>query len=294
MLHLSCLTDIRKNKTMKFNQLLLLAGLSLSVVLSSCEKEDIMPAIKNPTDGPTTPGSGPTSPGGGTTNPGGGTTTPPVTTNSLVKQFDTDIFEYDAQNRLVEVSYTFQADLGYAVVYESNKAIRLNYKNGDYALYSHDGDKVVKAVVYAPDNSVKFDYTLSYSGDRVVKLTTISYVGAPSGSGHLSIIDYKYDTKGNLTEQVLVWSPSNSPDDMRGPTVIKWGAYDNNPNPIPFTLHNLYIPGVKVSTNNPGFRELHGKELYTYTYHASGMPNERTLRLESNPELQPYTVKYTY
>ncbi|MFD2512573.1 hypothetical protein ACFSRY_01730 [Pontibacter locisalis] len=270
--------------TMKPNQFLLMAGLGLATLtFSSCEKEQVLPATPGkPTTGtPTT-----------TTPPP--VTTPPVTTNSLVKQFDTDVFKYDARNRVVEVSYTYQADLGYAVVYEGSKVARLNYKNGDYALYTYEGDKVVKAVVHAPDNKVKFDYTLAYTGDRVVKLTTITFVDIPSKRGHLSIIDYKYDTKGNLAEQVLVWSPSNSPDDMRGPTVIKWGDYDNNPNPMPFTLHNLYIPGVKVSTNNPGFRDLYGKELYAYTYHDSGMPKERTLRLEREPGLQPYTVKYTY
>lgn len=268
---------------MKPKQLLLLAGLSLSALMfSSCDKEDVLPTT--PTT-PTTPPTNPTTP----QNP----TPPPVTTNSLLKQFGTDVFRYDAQNRLVEVSYTFQADLGYTVVYEGDRPVRLNFKNGEYLLYTYKGDKVEKAVVYLADHQKKFDYTFAYNGDKLSKQTTITYL-SPTWE-KTSIIDFKYDANGNLTEQVITWWLSDSPDVLRGPSIIRWGNYDNKPNPMPYVESFFYLPGVKVSNNNPGFRDPGmNKELYTYTYHTSGMPKDRTMKLEPHPELPSHTVTYAY
>ncbi|MEJ8801980.1 hypothetical protein [Pontibacter sp. H249] len=269
--------------TMKPNQILLIAGLSMSALLfTACDKEDILP---NTPAGPSTGAPAPSTPQA--------PTPPPVTTSNVLKQFGTDIFKYDAQNRLVEVSYTFQADLGYTVVYEGNRPARLNFKNGEYLLYTYNNDKVEKAIVYFTDHQKKFDYTFAYNGDKLVKQTTITYLG-PNWE-KTSISDFKYDASGNLTEQVIKWWLSDQPDVMRGPSTIKWGNYDNKPNPLPYALSSLYLPGVKLHTNNPGFRDPGlNKELYTYTYHASGMPKDRTLKLEPYPEQPAYTETYNY
>lgn len=274
---------------MKPNQIVLFAGLFLSsLTFPSCQKEDVLPrAPVNEVPGtPTTP-SNPTTP----TTPT--TPEPPVTNNSLVKQFGFETYRYDEQKRLVEVAYLNDLPQGYTITYQGNKAQRMNFKSGHYLLYTYEGDKVVKAKHFDAQHAIQFDHTFAYSGDLLVKKTTITYAGIPNG--HLAIIDYKYDAQGNLTEQVITWSPSNSPEDMRGPKSIYWGNYDSKINPMPFIDTFLYLPGVKVSTNNPGFRDPGiNKQFFTYTYHESGMPKERTFTLEGHPDFQPYTEKFTY
>ncbi|WP_155800947.1 hypothetical protein [Pontibacter sp. BAB1700] len=270
-----------KSSSVKHHLFLLLAGFGFSLLtLTSCEHEDVLPAA------PAKPSTGtPT-----TTPP---TTTPPVTANSLLQQFDTQRYKYDAQNRLIELSFTNQGDIGYTVAYENDKPVRLNYRNGNHLLYTYAGEKVVEAVQYTPDNKVVFRFLFEYSGDKLVKETTLTYLS--NEKGHLSIKDYVYDANSNLTEIVITWSPSNSPDDMRGPGVVKFGNYDNKINPVPYANMFFYLPDVKLHRNNPGFRDPGiNKTLYTYTYHASGMPVKRSTQIQDYPELPPAVEEYSY
>ena len=271
-----------KNLTTTLNRYVLLAGFSLSVLtFSSCDKEDILPAAPDLPTTPTTP-----QPDTPPANP----TPPPVTTNSLLKQLGTKHFRYDAQNRLVELSYSDQAHLGYTVGYEGNKPVRLNFKTGgNYLIYTYEGDKVVEAVRYYGENLVNYRYKLEYSGNKLVKKTTMSY--ARSSEGILGIEAYRYDANGNLTEISVAWSTSNKPEDMGRPMVIRWGSYDSKPNPAPYAESDLYLPGVKLFENNPGYRD---EELFTYTYHESGMPKQRSTRLQSHPNVPPFVTTYSY
>lgn len=183
--------------------------------------------------------------------------------------------------------------LGYTIVYEGNKPVRLNYKTGGWVIYRYEGDKVVEATSYYGENLVNYHYDFEYEGDRMVKETTMSY--ARSDVGQLGISTYKYDANGNLTEISVRWSTSNKPEDLTNPSVITFGAYDSNPNPVPLAYGNYYLPNVKLSTNNPGYRDAGlGKEYYSYEYHESGMPAKRTTTLQAFPYAQPFREQYTY
>ncbi|MFD2247475.1 hypothetical protein [Pontibacter ruber] len=300
---------------MKSTTLLLLAGISLSVVLSSCDKEDVLP-LTQPKPAPgTTPGSGGnTTPPGTTPTPGSGSTPPPTTTppptnqtpppptnqtpppvtaSSLLAQFGTKVLKYDAQGRLIDVSYSDLTHLGYAIVYEGDKPVRLNYKTGGWLIYTYEGDKVTEAVSYYGENLVNYRYRFEYNGDKLVKTTEMSY--ARYDEGRLGITTYSYDANGNLAELVVRWSTSNKAEDLGRPSVIKWGNYDSNPNPMPYAESTLYLPGIKLFNNNPGYRDPgSGKELYSYIYHDSGMPQQRYTKLEAYPHVQPFTDRYTY
>ncbi|WP_237144874.1 hypothetical protein [Pontibacter pamirensis] len=273
-----------KINIMKPNQFVLLAGLSLSVFLSSCDKEEILPST------PGQPSTGTPPPTTPTTPPPTDNTPPPVTANSLLTQLGTRIFRYDAQNRLVEVSYSDQPTLGYMVVYEGDKPVRLNFKGGtNYLLYTYEGDKVVEAIRYYGENLINYHYTFEYSGEKLVKKTTMSY--ARYDEGRLGIAEYKYDANGNLTEIVQAWSTSNRIEDLGTSSTIYWGSYDDKPNPVPFAESEVYLPGVKLFENNPGFRDV---ERYTYVYHESGMPQQRYTKLETHPHVPAFIDSYTY
>lgn len=274
-----------KSYSVKPRLIVLLAGFGISLLtLTSCEEDVIMPAA------PTKPSTGtPTTPPPTTTPPTNPTQTP-VTTNSLLKQFGTRVFRYDAQNRLVELSYTDQLTHGYTVIWEGDKPVRLNFKGGEhYLLYTYEGDRVIEAVTYSRDHQPIYRYTYAYNGDRLVREANISY--ATMAEGRLHVIDYKYDAKGNLTELVQAWSTSSKAEDLSAPITITWGGYDNSPNPLPYIQSTMYLPGVKLFQNNPGFRDT---EVYTYSYHESGMPKQRYSKLQTHPQVPAISESYTY
>ncbi|MBF8962120.1 hypothetical protein I0P70_02585 [Pontibacter sp. FD36] len=253
-------------------------------MFSSCEEETILPA---PTGKPST-GTPTTTPP--TTTPPNNQGQPPVTTNSLLKQLGTRVFRYDAQNRLVELSYTDQHWHGYTVIWEGNKPVRLNFKGGEhYLLYTYEGDKVIEAITYSRDQQPIYHYTYAYEGDRLVKEVNISY--ATSAEGRLHVTDYKYDGNGNLTELVQAWSTDSKAENLGRPVTIAWGAYDDKPNPLPYVQSTMFLPGVKLFQNNPGFRD---EELYTYSYHESGMPKQRFSKLKAYPHVPAISESYQY
>lgn len=264
--------------------IVLLAGVGFSLLtLTSCEEEMVLPATpsKPSTGTPTT-----TPPD----TPPANQDQPPVTSTSLLKQFGTRVFRYDDQKRLVELSYTDQQTHGYTVIWEGNKPVRLNFKGGEhYLLYAYEGDNVIEAVTYSRDHQPIYRYTYTYNGDQLVREANISY--ATSAEGRLHVIDYKYDVRGNLTELVQAWSTSSKAEDLSAPVTISWGGYDNNPNPLPYIQSTMFLPGVKLFQNNPGFRN---DEIYNYTYHESGMPKQRYAKVQSYPNVPAIGESYTY
>ncbi|WP_299707957.1 hypothetical protein [uncultured Pontibacter sp.] len=278
---------------MKPNQLLMLAGLSMSALLFSCDREDVLPGkLSNPSTG-TPPPAGNTPPP--TTPPANDppATPPPVTSNSLLTEMGERQFVYDTQNRLVEVKYSQQPALGYNIVYDGNKPVRINLKTGGWMLYTYNGDKVSEIVSYYGDNLVNYRYNLEYSGNLLVKKTSMSY--ARYDEGQLHIEEFKYDASGNMTEYASRWSSSNRYEDLSSPSIIRWGNYDKQPNPMPYIEFGFYLPGIKWSTNNPGYRDTGGgKEFYTYVYHDSGMPQQRYTKLEAFPWVGAFIEKYSY
>lgn len=278
---------------MKLHQLLLLAGLGLSVVLTSCDEEGNLPMPKPPTDNPQKPPVG-TPPNTTPPNNTPPATPPPVTTSSLLTGMGTRTLTYDTQGKLSGIGYTDLTYLGYTVVYEGNRPVRLNYVTGNnWLVYTYEGDKVVAATRYYGEGLVNHRYTFAYQGDKLVKQTEISY--ARSDEGRLGVTEYKYDANGNLVESAIRWSTDSREENLSAPSYIRWGAYDNKPNPVPFAYGDYYLPGIKLFENNPGYRDAgQGKEYYSYSYHASGMPQMRTTTLEAFPHAQPFREQYNY
>ncbi|WP_242929196.1 hypothetical protein [Pontibacter vulgaris] len=294
---------------MKLHQLLLLAGISLSATLTSCDKEDFDPVIERPgTTPPPVTQPNPTTPPPANTPP---VTQPapspppvtqpaptppppaPVTQSSLLTQVGTRQFKYDVQGRLIEVGYTDQSWLGYTIVYEGNRPSRINYNTGNWLIYTYSGDKVVEAKRYYGENKVNYIYTFDYEGDKLMKQSSMSYTR--SNEGQLGVTNYKYDANGNLVESAVQWSPNNRAEELSAPSYIYWGNYDNKPNPLPFAYSDFYLPGVKLFENNPGYRDPgYGKERYSHTYHESGMPAQRTITLELYPNAQAVREQYLY
>lgn len=142
-------------------------------------------------------------------------------------------------------------------------------------------------------NLVNYHHTFAYNGAKLVKKTTMSY--AVHDADRLHVTEYKYDANGNMTELVQAWSTSNRVEDLAAPTSIYWGNYDDKPNPLPHAESDFYLPGVKLFQNNPGYRDPgSGKELYTYEYHESGMPQQRGTKLETHPHVPALIDNYTY
>ncbi|MEJ8756905.1 hypothetical protein WG947_07865 [Pontibacter sp. H259] len=283
---------------MKVTQLLLLTGISMAV-LTSCDK-DIAPTPTLPPVTKPTPGNGQTPPPATpipTTPP---VTTPPVTTppapvtaNSLLTQMGSRKFTYDAQKRLVEVDFLQQPYLGFTIVYEGNRPVRINKDTGGWMTYTYVGDKVSEVHSYYGEGLVNYWYKFEYEGNLLVKKTTLSF--ARSAIGQLGVNTYKYDANGNLLEIAVRWSTDNQEANLSNPSIITWGNYNNLPNPMPYVEDGIYLPGIKLFKTSPGYRDTGGgKEFYSYLAHDSGMPQKRYTTLEAYPHVPATGEEYTY
>jgi hypothetical protein len=202
-------------------------------------------------------------------------------------------FAYDAQGRLSKLEYTDQNHHGYDVVYEGDKAVRLNFKAGGYLLYAYEGDRVKEAARYYGDNQVNYRYQFRYEGDKLVKESQISY--ARSDKGQLTVYQYSYDAQGNLTRIAVAGTEGTDEATLSAPTYITYGDYDTHENPAPFAESHIYLPGVTLFRNNPGYRESSGyRQLFTYSYGENKLPKERYEKLSTHPHLAAFVISYQY
>jgi hypothetical protein len=200
---------------------------------------------------------------------------------------------WDAQGRLTKMEYTNELYGGYSVVYEGEKPVRLNFQIGGYLLYTYSGDKVTEAKRYYGENLVNYHYKFGYEGDKLVRMDQISY--ARSDEGQLTVNRYRYDQNGNLTQIEVASSTGTDESTLSAPSYISYGDYDNRENPQPFAESYIYLPGIKLFRNNPGFRESSGyRELYTYAYQENGLPKERAGKLNTHPHVPAVVTSYRY
>ncbi len=288
---------------MRATHIAMAAGLGLGLFFTACRPDEPIP--RKPTQPPVgqTPGSG-SGNGSGNEQPpaqnpgqnppaGNPNPQPPAVPGNKLAQMGTKRFTYDAQGRLSKMEYTNELYLGYEVVYEGDKAVRLNFKSGGYLLYAYEGDKVTSAVQYYGENLVNYRFQFRYEGDKLVKESRISY--ARSDAGQLTVYQYSYDAQGNLTRIAVAGTEGTDEATLSAPTYIGFGAYDNLENPSPYADSHIYLPGVKLFRNNPGYRELSGyRELYTYSYGENKLPKERYEKLSTHPHLAALVTSYQY
>jgi YD repeat-containing protein len=272
------------------------AGLGLSLFFTACRTDEPLP--KKPTKPPVTNTPGNNSgngSGNGNEQPPTGTPgqQPPAVPGNKLSQMGTKRFAYDAQGRLSRMEYRNELYLGYEVVYKGDKAVRLNFKSGGYLVYTYEGDRVTGAVRYYGENLVNYRYQFRYEGDKLVKESQISY--ARSDEGQLTVYQYSYDERGNLVQIAAAGTNGTDEGTLPAPSYITYGAYDNLENPAPHAESDIYLPGVKLFRNNPGYRESSGyRELYSYAYGENKLPKERYEKLNTHPHVPAMVTSYQY
>jgi hypothetical protein len=289
---------------MNASKLLLLAGLSTTLFFSSCEKEEVNPVRTETPEPGTTDGGDNGNNGGGTTTPpnnGGGTpgnggSMPPVVNSpaadAMVTRVGMTAWGYDAQKRL-NFYDSYNSNDDYRVIYEGDKAVRMEFATGHYLVYEWEGGKVTGAKTYAPEGMEISWFRFEYSGDKLEKKIKSSWY--PNYTrGWLTVSEYKYDSRGNLSQATIRHAQSNKFEDLGQASIITWGDYDDKTNPKPFAESDLYLPGVKMFVNNPGFRNTGAKELFTYTYHESGLPHQRFDKVEGYEHVPAISNTYEY
>ena len=113
-------------------------------------------------------------------------------------------------------------------------------KCGDIAYeYNSDG-LLIKAVSSRPQSQFSEFSEFSYdSGKRITK-QTLYWENVASG-----YVDYQYDSKGNLTSEMLYNITSDGKTELMSD--LKY-AFDNEPNPL--KTNKATIPGISTNTNN--------------------------------------------
>ena len=270
------------------------AGLGLSLFFTACRTDEVIP--EKPTKPPVAdvPSNGSGNESGSEQPPTNSPNqNPPAVAGNKLSQLGTKRFAYDAQGRLNKMDYTTENHLGYEIVYEGDKAVRLNFKSGGYLMYTYEGDQVTGAVRYYGENLVNYRYQFQYQGDKLVKESQISY--ARSAEGQLTVYQYSYDAQGNLVQIAVAGTTGTDEATLSAPSYITYGDYDTRENPSPYAESHVYLPGVKLFRNNPGYRESSGyRQLYTYTYADNGLPKERYEKLSTHPHMPAVLTTYQY
>ncbi len=266
------------------------AGLGLSLFFTACRQDEVIP--QKPAKPPvTTPANNNGQPPA--QNPTPTPPTPPAVPGNKLTQMGYKRFTYDAQGRLSKLEYSNELYLGYEVVYEGDKAVRLNFKSGGYLVYTYEGDRVTGAVQYYGENLVNYRFRFWYEGDKLVKESQISY--ARSDAGQLTVTTYSYDANGNLSRIGVAGTEGTDESTLSAPHYIEYGGYDSYDNPSLFAEGRIYLPGVKLFRNNPGYRESSGyRELYTYAYGENKLPTQRYEKLNTHPHVAAVVTSYQY
>lgn len=238
----------------------------------------------------------------------------PLPAKALVSQLewtDTDYYDftYNAQNQVSHLHFQWQyvegdptkiRSIDYDFQYDAqNKPVQVNYTGGFSAKFSYHGDLVHRTKEFYPGGDWSKEVTYIYAGNRIVQ--EIWHVNGLQGE---TVDVYKhefgYDAKGNLAEIEVYEQVTDSISGQQHYKLLEtqeYSDFDDNINPTSWMLRYPYLPQVRWQMNNPRreVRRLAGGgtaqvTTHEYDYDAEGLPISR--RTTSAGSVQTTVYRY--
>ena len=247
-------------------------GLMAAMFLTACDKDDVKP------------------------NPG----TPVESIVSKI-EYDENVLFVDYNDNSTIENMTFKTPDGdvivsYDFVYEGNKIDRIDAGSVVFE-YTYTGEKITRVDLKEDDGTLMQRYEYAYEGNRLKEQRVSGQLGEEIVPEMKIVADY--DANGNIIKTTYY---DLVDDEWEETGKVEISQYDNKVNAYSEFESFPYLPGVRMSVNNPG-KELHYSETgtlsetvtHTYTYDANGRPITRTTVIESESgEEETFTTKLFY
>ena len=215
-------------------------------------------------------------------------------------------YAYDGQQKLSryesawlymapDVTQTYQLTVDYrqdSLRYIQNSA-------GEYLEYFYHDGKISEAIFFGQDHQVRGWYVFNLNENNQLE-EVWNLVYNEQASDELQITKFSYDNCGNLTSIKVSVAVNGNTQNLQEIHRTEFGDYDNRKNPEPFIMGDIFLPDVKLSVNNPAYKQeiVNGEILrrfeYQYTYNESGYLLRRKETMTSHPQAGSLDVRYYY
>ncbi len=214
----------------------------------------------------------------------------PLPLNALVKQLkrteiDHETFTYNAKGQVVQVRSQWQYDqsdptkistIEYDFQYDAqDRPVQVTYTGGFKALYFYHGNLIERTKELLPGGAVAREVTYIYANNRISH-EIWRVANAPGEPVTLYKHAFSYDAKGNLTAVNIYEQDENLQYKLL--ETIEYSDFDNKINPTSWLLRFPYLPQLRLQFNNPRKevrRVAEGQPQTTthaYEYNAQGLP----------------------
>jgi hypothetical protein len=257
----------------------LVLSLALSVLFSSCDRDDVKPNEPQPE-------------------------------GSRVRKMEYSsneytTFMYNADNTINKMIFTEAGQVSNSVfTYANGKLDKIQTDDGlDYQFNYNNGKTSRVDILEDGVGKVSFNELVYYSASGYLQqVTTYSMTTNPAIFPPFFRITYDYynDNSGNVKEAKYYFWDDNI-DDFVLEKTIEFSQYDNKVNPfaqfgivgfLMFGVNTTHNPGKMVEKDDSGV--VVSTSSFAYTYNSKGLPTQAVETLVENGTTTTNTVKFTY
>ncbi len=178
---------------------------------------------------------------------------------------------------------------------------KIVFDSGFYNKYYYEGTVLKKMEEYDNNNRLRLAHTYTYSSNGRLTESLSQVHDLFEGEANQFKLTYTYDTQGNLTEQKLTNKLPNQTTFTLS-SITRYEGYDDKKSVDNLTVVFPYLPGITFYVNNPGKQTTLGPDSTTvsfvhsstYSYNEKGYPAQKTVRIETSPQVEPQTASYEY
>jgi YD repeat-containing protein len=214
---------------------------------------------------------------------------------SKLKWTDNDYYDftYNAQNQVSHLHFQWQyvegdptqiRSIDYDFQYDAqDKPVQVNYTGGFSTKYAYHGNLVHRTKEFYPGGDWSREVTYIYVNDRITQ--EIWHVnGLPGEPVDIYKYEFGYDAKGNLAEVKTyeqVTDSTSGQQQFKLLETLEYSDFDDKINPTSWMLRYPYLPQVRWQMNNPrretrrladGVAKVTTHE---YEYNGEGLPISR-------------------
>ncbi|MDO1444936.1 hypothetical protein Q0590_01670 [Rhodocytophaga aerolata] len=178
---------------------------------------------------------------------------------------------------------------------------KIVFDSGFFNKYYYEGTVLKKMEEYDNSNRLRLTHTYIYNSNGRLTESLSQVHDLFEGEANQFKHVYAYDARGNLTEQKLFNKLPNQTTFTLS-SITRYEGYDDKKSVDNLAIVFPYLPGITFYVNNPGKQTTLAADgttisfvnSSTYSYNEKGYPAQKTVRIETSPQVEPQTASYEY